>query len=251
MTGTMRIVTIMFLGATLLAPAAFADRGATVQRLDKVAIQPLDLGADTRQDCLAGNLNVPVYALTDYIFGDEVYAHSYGWWPGDADCTCPLGMRVEAVHMLVQFGPGDVPVTFDVMATAQTAAGLSMPPPCPWPSGFEYGVSGVHSVTIDTPGLYDIGLPLQSECAFVGHIYDVTFQFLDLFDPAKRPDLITDDRSDDWCLSFIEVVGGPPWEILQFLGAPGNAVIYAEISCCEMPVANEPATWGSVKGLYR
>jgi hypothetical protein len=94
---------------------------------------------------------------------------------------------------------------------------------------------------------------MTSECAFMGYIYTLTVHFLTAFDPDRRPSLITDQfpGSGPQCRSWVG--GGPSgeWQDLMGLGLPGNAIIFAEQSCCEFPVPGEPETWGSLKALYR
>jgi len=149
--------------------------------------------------------------------------------------------------MLVQFGFEDVPVTFDAAVGIATATHCSMPICCDSPL-YEYCVSDVYTITIDTPGLYDLALPLTCECAFVNYAYFLTFHFLTPFAEGMRPDLITDDVPWE-CKSYNDYGAG--WEDLFGYSMPGGTVMYADAACCEQPVGGESTTWGGVKSLYR
>ena len=81
------------------------------------------------------------------------------------------------------------------------------------------------------------------------YLYMLSFYFVTSFDPAMRPDLITDDSTEP-CLSYNDYGAG--WEdLVNDLGLPGNALIWADVACCEQPVEFEVQTWGAVKDLYR
>jgi hypothetical protein len=245
-------MTIALLLTVFATANTFAAREVSIRRLDGSPAQELSFASESRYDCLGGNLFMPWYSITDFIHGDEVYAHVFGWWPDDWYCDCPLGFRVDLVYMFLEFGPEDVPASFDVMATANEAAGMSMPVYCPYPGG-AYSSSDVYTVQIDTPGNYYIGIPMTSECAFMSYTYTLSFHFLTAFDPDKRPSLITDQFSGSWpqCRSYVSTGLPGEWEDLMGLGLPGNVILFAEQSCCEFPVPSEPATWGSLKALYR
>lgn len=66
--------------------------------------------------------------------------------------ACSAGFTVEAVHMYLQFGTEDVPVTFDAAVDFEEGA-WDASLGC-WTPGPEICTSPVYSVTIDAPGLY-------------------------------------------------------------------------------------------------
>ncbi|MFH1845805.1 MAG: hypothetical protein ABIF77_21690 [bacterium] len=228
----------------ICATSALADKQLEVRALSDVQVQVA--GEAMRvSDCVVGNTNDPAYAITDWVYGAESYAQVA--WPFLECGVCPLGFQPTEVHLLVQFGPEDVPVTFDAAAGIATATSCSMPICCDSPL-YEYCVSDVYSITIDTPGLYDLALPVTCDCAFVNYVYFLTFHFLTPFGEAQRPDLVTDDVPRE-CVSFNDYGAG--WEDLNGYGFPGSIVMYADAACCEQPVNETPSTWGGVKSLYR
>jgi hypothetical protein len=40
-------------------------------------------------------------------------------------------------------------------------------------------------------------------------------------------------------------------DLVMDSGIPGDNVMFADIDCCENPVANENSTWGEMKNQYR
>jgi hypothetical protein len=243
-----RMFIALILCLLLVAGTALAAREAVVTRLDESEL--LFAGAaTTRGDACWGNLNDPAYAITDWVWGGETYA--YGFTPPVFQCPCPLGFHVESVHMLLQFAPEDVPATFDayvnLAADGQTDI---MPPPCPFP-GVEECVSPLFTVTITDPGLYDIALPLYDycDCAYLEYGYFLSFHIPTVFPETMRPNMITDDLPSG-CTSYNDY--GLGWDDLVVdVGFPGNIVMWADIICCENPVAVEQGTWGLLKTLYR
>ena len=244
-----RTTVALILCLLLVAGSALAAREAVVTRLDDPVLLSAGVAASTRGDACWGNLNDPTYAITNYIWGDEVYA--YGFTPPVFQCPCPLGFHVENVHMLMQFTPEDAPATFDAYVNlASDGQQNIMPPPCPFP-GVEECVSPLFTVTINEPGLYDIALPLYDycDCAYLEYGYFLSFHFATTFPDSMRPDLVTDDLPSG-CTSYNDYGFG--WEdLVTGVGLPGNIVMWADIICCENPVTVEQGTWGLLKTLYR
>ena len=94
-------------------------------------------------------------------------------------------------------------------------------------------VSPVYTVTITNAGMYDIALPMAQgcSCAMFGYKYGISMNF-----PVG-------------CTSWNDY--GTGWYDLQTLGFPGELKMFADIACCDDPVASENATWGGVKTLFR
>jgi hypothetical protein len=196
----------------------------------------------------------PAFAITDWIWGEEGYKLLVCPWQC-CGSICPYGFFVEDVHMYMQFGTEDVPTTFEVFVDLEDAEG---DPSC-WYPGVVECTSGVYQITITEPGLYDIGIPMEQEncdCAymldpFTGEpiYYFISFHIATLFDPAMRPDAITQDMPTA-CASYNNYGFG--WDdVVTVYGFPGNVILYANIYCCNDPVETETSTWGDIKGLYR
>ena len=186
----LRMLTILLLGLVLVASSALADKSVTVKRLGDPLVNELSLGVASRADCQVGNLNAVSWAIGDWVFGLEGYKYLFD---PTASCGCAPGFHLEAVHLLMQFGAEDVPVTFDAYVDLEEAAwdGGSG---C-WIPGPEICVSPVIPVTIDTPGLYDISIPIydQCPCASRRYMYLLSFPLVSSFPTNGRPDLLADD----------------------------------------------------------
>jgi hypothetical protein len=228
------------------ASGAMADKTLHVQRLSDAEVTHQANGGPARQDCQVGNLNLPTYAIADWVWGAEGYKYLFR---APATCSCPVGFRLENVHLLMQFGPEDVPVSFDVYADLEEAVWDDLIS-CYFP-GAELCTSLVYTVQIDAEGMYDISLPIfeQCQCAAMGFWYFLSFHFVSEFSAAGRPDLVADNAPLE-CHSWNDYGFG--WQdLVHDFGWPGEILMYADVACCEIPVAAEPGTWGSVKSLYR
>ena len=241
---TMSMLTVVCLCLALVAGNALAERQVTVTNLTQ-DVQMYNAAKSAAADCAMGNLNAPAYAITDWIWGAESY--KYMFYADDTQCACSDGFTVEAVHMYLQFGVDDVPVSFDAYVDFEEAAWDEVLG-C-WVPGPEVCVSPAYTVTIDDPGFYDISLPMTlgaCPCAYFGYWYGVSFNFISAFD--NRPDLVTDDIPVG-CVSWNDYGAG--WMDLLDFGMPGEASIYADIICCENPVSADSRSFGDVKALFR
>ena len=242
----LRKILVLTFCCAMVASSAMAQRTLHVQRLsDGEAVLQAN-GGQSRQDCQVGNLNPPSYAITDWVFGAEGYKYLFRV---PATCSCSVGFRLDSVHLLVQFGPEDVPVSFDAYADLEEAVWDDMSG-CYLP-GTELCISPVYTVQIDAEGLYDISLPIfeQCQCAAVEFWYFLSFHFVSEFATTGRPDLVADDLPLG-CHSWNDYGFG--WQdLVNEFGWPGELLMYADVACCEIPVPAKPDTWGGVKILYR
>jgi len=156
--------------------------------------------------------------------------------------------------MLLQFGPEDVPTTFDVYVDLEDALWDGV---C-WVPGIEDCVSPVYSVTIDTDGLYDISLPIYDacDCAYFfspvtcqPFYYFLSFHFPNAFPTGMEPDVVTDDFPLG-CTSYNDFGSG--WlDLVTEYSFPGELMIWADVACCDNPVGDGACSWGKIKNLYR
>ncbi len=235
-----KLILLLILVLCLSGQAA-AERVATVRPLETDGITTLF--ASDRQDCVVGNPNPFFYAVPDWIWGAEKYTYIYD--PTDT-CGCPAGFTVDFVHMIVQFGPEDVPVTFDAYVTVDSEA-WNDELDC-WYPGDAVCESEITSITIEEAGLYDIGLPTPAcLCASMNYQYSLSYVFVSSF--ASNPDVVTDQFPTD-CTSWNDY--GLGWyDLVADFGFPGNLIMWADVTCCQSPVANAEESWGAVKTLYR
>ncbi len=192
-----------------------------------------------------GNLNPPEPpAVPDVHLGLESYA--YLFYPPDfGDCSSG-GFRLEAVHMLLEFTPEQVPVTF------HAAGGLIS---ADWDSALDMFVPGGQlcegqpfDFHFTEPGQYEIILPVQGACGcqpFNEH-YFLSVKYFDQF----GADLPTDGQPEAGVV-FINNSGN--WIDMIGLGktAGGKVIIWGDLVCCDPPIGNDMGTWSGIKGLYR
>lgn len=228
----------------VLAGAAAAQVKTVV--VEPVEGPPLDAGfPEAPGVCMYGNQNPAAFALTDWIYGNESYGTVFR--AERPACGCAEGFYITTVHMLMNFGPEDVPVSFDAYATVREnsfdeATGCNVP-------GAYVCSSPVWTVTITSAGLYDVALGMgaaECTCARFGYTYALTVDIMTPF--ASHPDAVT-DAAPVGCTSYNDY--GQGWLDLQPIGSPGENLVYANVWCCPDAVPEESTTWGALKSMYR
>jgi hypothetical protein len=228
----------------LLPTTGHAARVATVVPLGDVQVQPISpVGAteSLTQDCQVGNLNPGSWAIGNFLLPPESYSLVFD--PAAQCSACPLGIRVEAVHILLQATEA---TTLDLSVNLQSADVSD--PDCPLPGPMEC-MSAQYGVSLPGAGVFDVSLPLDCDCAFKDYLYllGVTFENVDSASGAV-PDLITDDFPVP-CTTYNEFGQGPIDVVSQY-NFPGNLLIWADVSCCESPVGDDETSVGRFKGGY-
>jgi len=235
-----KLILILAMALVLLASASVAREAPTATRLDPADIPDRNMMPDITGQ--VGNLNPAVWGIPEWFTGQEEYKILFN--PLET-LNCPFGFQLQQVHMLMSF---DEPTTFEVWVDLEDALwddGLQC-----WVPGIEDCRSDTYTVTIDEPGLYDIGLPIDCDCAYMTdptgapYMYMLSMHFPTPFTAT----LVTDDYPTA-CTSWNNWAG--VWEDLYNWGFPGNIIMYGDVTCCEDPVATEPRTWGGVKSLFR
>lgn len=200
-------------------------------------------GVRSVDGCLVGNPNGIHYAIPNWIWGAETYTYLYD--PLET-CGCSAGFEIDAVHMIVQFGAEDVPQSFE--ASVAVGGAVWNADSGRWEPGPAICSGPVTGIDITAPGLYDIVLPMEScGCMELVHRYAISYTFEGFF--SSPPDVVTDNLPqpgtswNDYGLGWYDLV-------VDF-GYPGNLLMWADATCCESPVGDEPASWGTVKSLYR
>lgn len=239
----MRILITCLLCIILAGTAVAQERTVIVKPAEGPVLNP-GLAAPSGS-CIFGNQNPASFTITDWIHGDESFATMF--LAEQPPCGCAEGFYIEAVHMLMNFGPEDVPVTFDAYAAFQEnsfdeAAGCNVPAPA-------LCYSPVWTINITSAGMYDIFLDMgmaECPCALFGYTYAVSVHIMTPF--ASYPDAVT-DNAPVGCTSYND--NGLGWHDLQSFGFPGENVIFADVWCCTNAVSEESTTWGVLKSLYR
>ena len=225
-----------------LAGSVLAAKEVKMTRLDDAVVENL---ATSRGDCVVGNMNPTAYAITDWVWGLEGYKYLFDPSQG-CGATCVNGLTVTDVHMLLNFGPEDVPSTFSAYVDVEESVWDDLLG-C-WFPGPEICVSDVVEFTVTEAGLYDFTIPVVCDCMEFGYQYLLSFHITTEFPEAGRPDIITDEFPVG-CTSWNDYGFG--WQDMQGFDLPGEIIMWADANCCENPVATETETWGSIKSLYR
>lgn len=203
------------------------------------------LPLDPVPGCDVGNQNEPVYNYGNWIMGGEVYAYLIN--PAAEDCICNEGFQLDRVYMRMQFGPEDVPVTFD--ARGRLAEAVWDPARQVHVPGEVYCSGPNWSITAAIEGLYDINVDIDQgcECATVGDPYFILFDLPNGF--AWWPDALEDDSPEagiSWHNS------GDGWmDLVTDSGWWGKNIMHADVSCCTGPTASDGLPFGALKSLYR
>jgi|GEM_PF-1269182 len=233
-------------------------QGATAAPDRQVVVTPLSQEAISAHSglrfacpvgsCEVGNLNPVHYSLTDWVWGPEKYKYMFFADAGQCE-DCLEGFTLEAVSLVLQFGPEDVPVTFEARVDFGEGDRNDVLA-CTYPDR-DICVSPVHTVAIDSAGLYQIRLPLDidCECAKFGYWYGIGFEFLTPFESGREPDMIT-DATPVGCTSWNDYAGAG-WLDLDDHGFPGEINLSAEAVCCSNPVTTDRSTWSEIKAMYR
>ncbi|MBU2500455.1 hypothetical protein KJ682_03900 [bacterium] len=195
--------------------------------------------------CPLGNLVHPSASVGNWINGGEAFA--YLVLPRDEGCVCPVGVRIERISLMMQFGEAHLQNHFDSRvelceAVWDVEAGVYRP-------GAPFCTSPLATHTIPAIGLYEIYVDLEGACpcVSVGDAYFVTFHLAGSFSPA--PDAVRDDTPDPG-ISYVDQGSG--WEdLVTEHGWQGNSVVRAFAACCDEPLANETRSWGGLKSLFR
>ena len=242
---------LLLCSLVILAGNALAQDGLVITPVEKV-LKPFNVDPNKgavdqgglEDCCKIGNLNWYGNAVENFISGGESYSYIFEVNPV---CDCNTGFYFAGVHMYMQFGEEDVPVTLQVNASfeetqmAPTGGGLIPGPPiCTSPT---------YSGTITQAGGYDLFIPLYDTsclCAEFGWFYAATVNFVNRFE--NKPDLVTDFYPVGGA-SFIDQGNG--WYDLQSYQLPGEVKLMAKLLCCSTPVPEDQPTWGEVKALFR
>ena len=247
--------TVLTLAFALLVFGAF---GASAQQREVVEITALPVGEmpgmvevegvtgiAAYDTCDVGNLNPPVYAITDWLYGNEGYKVYVDPW----SCPCPAPERVKPLWVTMYVYAYDTIPTcgaFQMQADVQLAGGT---PSCPVPVDNTVCTSAVYNVTIPGAGLWFIELPVE-DCPLMDGPFFISWWFLNDGGCLPGPLTVVTDNVPINCDSYIDYRGY--WEDLVVdYGFPGVILMWATVECSEESVATEQGTWGAIKSMYR
>ncbi len=161
--------------------------------------------------------------------------------------SCAEGLLISEVHILLSFGPEDVPVTFEISADVEEII-WDDASQCNIPGG-QICASDITTITINSEGLYDISIPVNCDCLPMISSYALGLFFHTDFTSTGFPNLVI-DASPVGCTSWND--WGDGWnDLVTNFGFPGELSIFADVDCCEDPVANESHSWDEIKSMFR
>ena len=190
-----------------------------------------------------GNLNPPVSAVPDILFGDQGFA--YLVFPGDLGFSDP-GFMLEAVHMLVDFEQSQIPQL--VTVSGGLAHAVWDPTLDLWVPGEVMCSAPPVDYQIIDPGIFELVAPVGAACGCrpINEPYFLIFNF---HGPAEGS-LAVDDQP---LPGFVYLNDGLAW--IDMFGlkrtATGKSIIWGDIITCSAPIGVPSSTWGSIKDLYR
>jgi len=194
--------------------------------------------------CIAGNDNLgAILGYYDaWFLGYENYAVPIN--AGASGCACGEGVAITTIHMLIaldEFANLDVAVA--ILDAETDGAGCLSP-------GAEIAVSPAFNISGLAVGAayYDIAIPIDGPCATTGDAQFLAFYFLNDNDSQFFGLPITDPPNacfnyNDWGAGYTDVVDA--------YGFAGDIPIWAEMTCCNAPVATDESSFGSIKSLFR
>ncbi len=191
-----------------------------------------------------GNLNPPVPpSVENIVVGNQAFAYLVD--PAASGLQGP-GFQLEAVHMLLDFTPSQVPVNIVVSAGLMHAVWDQIIDQ--WVPGDQMCATPPITYTIANPGLFDVMVPVTGGCGCrpMDDMYFLIIRFHEAFqadlptDGQPQPGIVYMDDAGFW----VDMFGFKRT-------ATGKGIIWGDIITCSAPVGAEPTTWGGVKALYR
>jgi hypothetical protein len=238
-----RPVTLFFTVCLVLATAAtVALAGSADDPFDGMP-DPFALEGE----CRIGNLNPPVGPSYPEIFtGNQAFAY---YVKPASQCSCAEErFKLEAISMLVDFDPNQIPQTLVITPSLLTA--VFNPGSDCFEPGSPLCAGPDQIVTIDVPGIQTLTVPLDGCGPFpLGDDY-----FLSLSFEGGGPALLPVDDEPLPCVEYVNPGNG--WTDLfgQKSGGDktggGKVIVFGDIVCVTA-VDVEPSAWGSIKSLYR
>ena len=220
-----------------------------LHRIPLVLLLLLCAAAAPAADYLVGNLNPPEPPSAPGILtGDQVFA--YLIHPVDQVPPGVNGFQLEAVTMLLDFTPQQLPAFFTVQGGLRKA--VYEPSQDAWLPGDPVCQGQTFPYQITEPGLQEIRLPVDPACGCL-HTDDYFFLTVTFWDPVVG-NLVTDGQPE---AGVVYLNDGTGWvDMVNIVPAPdktagGKVIIWGDILTCEPPVGAEKSAWGHIKSVYR
>lgn len=242
---TIRCLVPLVMAGSLLAGVASAA---------KTAAPPAPLGPDAITKLQIGNPHSAISTCQLGVLGTPTYTFDYFLPPSDnylthlnpVNCSACAGgpLLFTNAHALLYFPSSPCPSSLSV-----SIVGATGDPLCRVPNMTDIRCPALtYNISVPSPGLYDIALPLPPGCCVTGDAFlNFTVNGLSCNTAGTRPRLVLQAGCDP-CISYNVWSGGTD-EFCADVQAP-NPIMYADAECCSM-LPTHGKSWGSMKILYR
>lgn len=177
----------------------------------------------------------------EFWYGYETYALSFN--PAADGITCGEGFSLKAVHMVMVLDDQcEFEVSASLLGAVDDGNGCLEP-------GEQIATSAAILINgITEFGIVDVEIPFEVDCATANETYFLAINFLDDNGGVRVGLPVTDTATvcrtfNDWGAGFTDLV--------DYSGFTGDLMIYGDVDCCSNPVANDSASFGTLKALYR
>jgi hypothetical protein len=222
---------------------SFAQREAdpvpiTIERAEVVRLaEPLHT-----PQCKVGNDAVAAWAIPGFILPPEEYKVAF---TTDEGCElCSLGLQISAVHIALYT---EQPCELLLQATFSDLDPFA-DPACNSP-GEDQCESVTYSAQLPGAGAYDISIPVSCGCADRTYAFAVGVRILSATCAGGTVPALLADDDPSVCRVWNDYGFG--WDDLVTLyGFPGDLLLWADVQCCDNPIALDPESWGAIKSLF-
>ncbi len=232
----------------LVAQTSFAQRKATVKRIDNLEDAfPMEPGKVSLPpvSCVTGNASAGSFSIEGWLLPPEDYYLIFD--PTQGCGVCPTGFQVTEIRFLVSVSSGDS-CELDVQASFAEAEETT--PGC-YTVTQEHCVASTYTAVLPSGGGYTVGLPLDCVCADKGYLYAIGIHLSDVRCRLGGVPGIVTDSVPTACTSW-NFNGGQDIDLVTdpVSNFPGNLVFRATADCCEPFVGTEGKSWGMIKSLF-
>lgn len=237
------------------------------QAVEIVYLGPLDewpeIDFSTTAAGIVGRTGQPGHLLDpeeSYFAGGVAVHLATTFDPMASDLPCGVGIQVRAIHVVVaKLGEPSHLLYFQSPSFGDAYLRSMFPPDqeCfqptnPRNTGYDTYCHGGPRIDVleGETGFYElIYTDFEPACGCIDMAYTQSLCIDPLFD-SESVWLVT-DIAPGHCPDHGLYPTMGLWAVWYEFEAPGNLVIWAEVDCCETPVATETMSWSSIKGLFR
>lgn len=226
----------------MLAMPTIAAAGNGVFHADRTLAGDLDLA---REDCRIGSTDFDSYQGWYDDFWDSGQQYAQLIRPDQEGCACGEGVTIDLVHMYLKVNAlSYLEVEAELWSAVDDGTG------CPVPGGPLAISSPIAFGNFPGDGIADLAVDFDSPCMTPDEAYFVVFTYREA--SASLFTGVPVDASPDACTQYVHWADIANWHdpVAEF-GWVGNFYVFADVSCCADPVANENTTWSVLKKAYR